>query len=136
MQGGKAENLPLRDCAFDFLRMGFALRHVADLNASFREYRRVLCPGGRLLLMEMTPPSRGLLRFGRRTYMRYVVPFASWLLTGSRSAKVLYEYCWDTFDRCVPPERVVASLTEAGLERASCHRSARIFSEYTAQRPH
>ncbi len=133
---GKAEHLPLRDCAVDFLCMDFALRHAAGLNATFREYRRVLCPGGRLLLMEMTPPSRGLLRFGLRTYMRYVVPFATWLLTGSRSAKALYEYCWDTFDRCVPPERVVVSLAEAGLERASCRRSARIFSEYTAQRPH
>ncbi len=132
---GKAEKLPFNDGAADFLCMGFALRHVADLNATFGEYRRVLRPGGRLLLMEMTPPRRGLTRALLKVHMRYVTPIATWLLTGSKTAQVLYEYCWDTFDRCVLPERVVASMATAGFENAARHISARIFSEYTARKP-
>src|SRR3954465_7367700 len=43
---GRAEALPFPDQSFDFLTMGYALRHVTDLEATFREYRRVLRPGG------------------------------------------------------------------------------------------
>ncbi len=131
---GKAEKLPLEDGVADFLCMGFALRHVSDLDATFSEYRRVLKPGGRLLVMELTPPQRGVARALLKAHMRHVTPFVTWLLTGSRTAKVLYEYCWDTFDRCVPPERVLASMTDAGLANPTRHISARIFSEYTAEK--
>ena len=85
--------------------------------------------------MEMTPPRRGLARLCLKAHMRHIIPFVTWLATGSKTAKVLYEYCWDTFDYCVPPEQVVSNLSMAGLTNASCHLSAHIFSEYTAQRP-
>lgn len=132
---GQAENLPLEDNVADFLCMGFALRHVADLDATFSEYRRVLKPGGRLLVMELTPPRRGVARALLKIHMRHLTPFVTGLLTGSRTAKVLYEYCWDTFDRCVPPERVLASMANAGLTNPVRHVSAHIFSEYTAGKP-
>src|SRR5260370_22141783 len=47
---GKAEELPFGDDRFDFLTMGYALRHVADLGVAFGECRRVLNTGGRLPL--------------------------------------------------------------------------------------
>src|ERR1700674_2051646 len=43
---GTAERLPFGDARFDFVSLGFALRHVADLPGVFREFRRVLRPGG------------------------------------------------------------------------------------------
>jgi demethylmenaquinone methyltransferase/2-methoxy-6-polyprenyl-1,4-benzoquinol methylase len=131
---GRGEALPLRDESVDFLCMGFALRHVADLAVTFREYRRVLRPGGRLLLMEMTPPPRGLLRAVLKGYMRYLVPAVTRVVTGSSTATVLYVYCWDTFEACVPPGAVLDALDIAGFESPARHLEARIFSEYTARK--
>ena len=51
----RAEALPFADASFDFVSMGYALRHVADLARLFAEYRRVLRPGGRLLVLEIAP---------------------------------------------------------------------------------
>ncbi len=50
------ERLPCREASFDFVCMGFALRHVADLGLLFREMRRVLRPGGIACVLEITRP--------------------------------------------------------------------------------
>ena len=68
-------------------------------------------------------------------YMRYVVPALTRVMTGSNTATVLYVYCWDTFEHCVPPESVLEALSAAGLAQPSRHVEARIFSEYTATKP-
>ena len=52
-----AESIPLPDESFDFLTMGYALRHVRSLDRAFDEYHPVLAPGGKLLLLEITKPS-------------------------------------------------------------------------------
>ena len=53
---GRAEALPFRGDRFDMLSMGFALRHVPDLGIAFREYFRILKPGGRIILLETPRP--------------------------------------------------------------------------------
>ena len=57
---GSAERMPLPDASADFIVMGYALRHIADLAAAFAEFRRVLKPGGRVLVLEISKP-RGAL---------------------------------------------------------------------------
>ena len=54
------EQLPIADASFDALTMGYALRHVADLVGTFREYLRVLRPGGRVLIIEFAKPTNPL----------------------------------------------------------------------------
>ena len=58
---GVGERLPFPDASFDFLSMGYALRHVSDLRAAFAEYRRVLKPGAVVLLLEISRPRSPLL---------------------------------------------------------------------------
>src|SRR5262245_32411470 len=53
---GRVEELPFATGRFDFLSMGYALRHMADLGVAFRQCLRVLKPGGRILILELTPP--------------------------------------------------------------------------------
>ncbi|HEV3141855.1 MAG TPA: class I SAM-dependent methyltransferase, partial [Vicinamibacterales bacterium] len=57
---GHGERLPFADRSFEFVTMGYALRHVSDLDQAFEEYLRVLKPGGRLLLLEVTRPTSRL----------------------------------------------------------------------------
>lgn len=131
---GRAECLPFADASFDFVCMSYALRHVDDLNETFAEYARVLKKDGKLLILEMTPPERGWSFSMLKFYLKRIVPLATRLATGSPDAKLLYEYCWDTFEHCVPPADILGALSNAGLERAERDITLKIFSEYRAQK--
>ena len=129
---GLGERLPFPDAHFDFLTMGYALRHVPDLDQTFEGYRRVLKPGGRLLLLEITRPASTLGLGLARIYFGVVVPLVTRIGTGSANAAELMRFYWETIAQCVPPETVLASLRRAGFaapDRAVVHV---IFSEYTA----
>src|SRR3990172_1615522 len=128
-----AEQLPIAAHSFDFLSMGYALRHVADLKTTFREYHRVLRPGGRLVILELTRPPDSGGRYGlTRLYLKRIVPFIAQLGPGGTEARTLMKYYWDTIDECVPPDAVVESLREAGFERVQRQVSWTVFSEYIA----
>jgi demethylmenaquinone methyltransferase/2-methoxy-6-polyprenyl-1,4-benzoquinol methylase len=56
-------------------------------------------------------------------------------MTGSREARYLMEYYWETLDQMVAPDKVLEALERAGFTQSARHVEAGIFSEYTAQRP-
>ncbi len=132
---GTADSLPFPDGTFDFVVMGYALRHVADLVASFREMRRVLRPGGTVMILEITAPEQRLARALLRFYLKRIVPPASLLVTGSRPAMRLMTYYWETIAECVRPETILEAMELAGLEATCRHTTMRIFNEYAARRP-
>jgi demethylmenaquinone methyltransferase/2-methoxy-6-polyprenyl-1,4-benzoquinol methylase len=132
---GVGERLPLPSGTFDFVCMSFALRHVSDLQATFTEYCRVLKPGGTVLILEMTPPTGAIAFALLKLYMKHMIPAMTWLTTGRRTAHTLYQYCWDTFEMCVPPNAILAALRDAQFDQASRHVELRIFSEYSARKP-
>lgn len=129
---GRAESLPFTAASFDFLSLGFALRHLSDLDRVFAEFRRVLRPGGRLLVLEITRPEGRVAGTLLRAYMRGVVPLVAGWVGRSRQTSELYRYYWDTIEACVPPAQVAASMAAAGF--AGVHRAVTlgIFSEYGA----
>lgn len=129
---GRAENLPFPDHSFDFLTMGYALRHVTNLEQTFAEYRRVLKPGGKLLILEVTKPAAKLPAFLFRTYFGHIYPFLTRLFTGSNDARKMMVYFWETMDACVPPTGVLQSLKNAGLGEVKRHGLMGLFSEYSA----
>lgn len=112
---GVGESLPFPDGHFDFLSMGYALRHVPDLRAAFAEYRRVLKPGGIVLLLEISRPRSAWLLLLSRFYIKTVLGTAFTTGTGNQDMKRLMAYWWETTERCVPPETIVGALRESGF---------------------
>jgi demethylmenaquinone methyltransferase/2-methoxy-6-polyprenyl-1,4-benzoquinol methylase len=111
-----AESLPFASNHFDFVTMGIALRHVSDLVATFREYLRVLRPGGRLWILEGHVPRSALGHKLTRFVWARLIPGMTLLSTRSREAKELMDYYWDTVEQCVPPETILQAMREAGFE--------------------
>jgi demethylmenaquinone methyltransferase/2-methoxy-6-polyprenyl-1,4-benzoquinol methylase len=132
---GIAERLPFSASTFDFVIMGYALRHVADLDETFHEYLRVLKPGGRLLLLEITTPASAVGLALMRTYFAGIVPLVARFGTGSRDAARLMRFYWDTIVNCVPAETVLAAIRAAGFSAVERTVMRAIFTEYTATRP-
>lgn len=130
---GVGEQLPIRGGSVDFVTIGFALRHLADLRTAFIEYRRVLRPGGRLLILEITPPRSRVARGWLRAYMRGIVPVVARITTRRRDTAKLMRYYWDTIAACVPPNAILDALRDAGFE-ASRSVQLGIFSEYVGRR--
>jgi demethylmenaquinone methyltransferase/2-methoxy-6-polyprenyl-1,4-benzoquinol methylase len=131
---GRAEALPFPSQSFDFLSMGYALRHVGDVAETMREYFRVLRPGGRLCVLEITRPARRIPLAMVRCYMKGVVPLLSRLTAGGERQRLLWEYYWDTINACVPPAKITAAMAGAGFVDVRRHVELGIFSEYTGRK--
>lgn len=131
---GRAEQLPVTDARFDMVTMTFALRHVADLPAAFKEFKRALRPGGEILILEMTTPKSKWRYWLLKLHMKYVVPGLALLLPGGRSARWLYKYCWESHDQCVRPCEIVHAMEQAGLKDVDHSVQMGIFSEFRARK--
>lgn len=132
---GSAEALPMQDASFDFVTMGYALRHVGDVRAAFREFYRVLKPGGTVLVLEITKPAGAIGTALLRTYMRGVVPLIARVVGRGEGTPELWRYFWDTIEACVPPQRVLDTLLDVGLTRVRRQVELGLFSEYLAAKP-
>jgi len=132
---GTADKISIGDNCFDFLTMGFALRHVENLSSAFKEYYRVLRPGGRLLIMDVTQPEGKVSRMLFKAYFKYVLPFLTKLFTGSKEAHYMMVYYYETMEKMVDPATVIALLTQAGFVTTQRNTPLGIFSEYTAVKP-
>jgi demethylmenaquinone methyltransferase/2-methoxy-6-polyprenyl-1,4-benzoquinol methylase len=135
---GRAEAIPFPDASFDFLSMGYALRHISDLSAAFSEFHRVLKPGGRVCLLEISRPESGLGRTLLKAYMRGVVPLLSRVIGASAESARLWRYYWDTIDACASTAEIVGTLEACGFAGARRHTESRalsILSEYQAIKP-
>ncbi len=131
---GLGEALPFPDNTFDVVSMGYALRHVADLRAAFSEYLRVLKPGGRILLLEISRPSSSLQLGFLKFYMKLVVPTLTRIFRRSADAQELMKYYWDTIEQCVDPDTIIQALKDEGGLEADRNVIFGIFSEYVCKK--
>ena len=131
---GKGENLPGAEAAFDFVSMGYALRHVEDLRKLFDEFHRVLRPGGRVLILEITRPKSAVALSLMRFYMQKIVPRIGWLRRRNKSTAKLMQYYWATIEECVPPAVILSALEASGFKNVKRTTTGAVLSEYTAER--
>lgn len=129
---GLGESLPFPGSSFDFITMGYALRHVESLSVLFTEFKRVLKPGGRVLILEISRPagkvSFALLHF----YMEKILPLIARLRTNHPDFPELLRYYWATIAECVPPQSIVDSLAGAGFGKVQRNRFGPMLNDYLA----
>lgn len=131
---GYAENIPLPENAVDFLSMGYALRHVSDMDQTFREYLRVLKPGGTACVMEIARPKSKIGFAFLKFYIRAVVPILTKITFCPKDIGVLWEYYWDTIQAATDPEVILESMRRAGFTEVYCKVDMGIFREYVGKK--
>lgn len=131
---GSAESIPEADASADFLCMGYALRHIGDLSPACAEFYRVLRPGGRLCLLEITLPAGSVARALLKAWLNGLVPRIAALIA-RRDTPLLMHYYWDTIESCVPPETILRGITEAGFVEVERQVDLSMFSAYRARKP-
>ena len=129
---GLGEQLPFGGACFDFVCMGFALRHVADIEVLFEEMQRVLMPGGTACILEITLPANRFVAAPLRVFMTQVVPTVA--RAARRDAAALMRFYWDTIEACVPSETILASMERTGFTSIGRNVVFGMFSEYVARK--
>lgn len=107
---GDALALPFADEEFDAVTVGFGVRNLESLERGLAELGRVLLPGGRIAVLEITRP-RGILRPFFRLWLDVLVPFAGKVLPGGKA----YTYLPASVRRFPGPEDLSALLEGAGF---------------------
>lgn len=116
---GDGLKLPFPDNTFNCATIGFALRNVTDIAATFREMTRVVRPGGRVVSLELTRPPSALVRAVYYVYLRRMAPFIGGIISGKREA---YTYLPRSILEFPPPEEVVKIMQSAGLHEVTTYR--------------
>lgn len=109
--------MPVRSCSVDGAVSGFALRNFADLPTVLAELARVVRPGGRIALLEVSEPAQPVLQAGYRIWFNKVVPRIGQLL----SDPAAYRYLPQSVAYLPAPEEMLAMLTDAGFADATRH---------------
>ncbi len=105
-----AMNLPLPDASFDVATVAFGLRNMADYEAALREFRRILKPGGHLLVLDFSMPA-GLFAGPYRLYLHHVLPKLAGWVTGNSAA---YDYLGESIEAFPRDAAFLALLEKAG----------------------
>ena len=103
--------LPVGDAGVDGATCGFALRNVVSLEVFFGELARVVCPGGRVALLDVSEPDRAVMRAGNAVYFRRIVPVIGGLLSDPEA----YRYLPRSMAYLPPPQEMLAMLGAAGF---------------------
>lgn len=107
------ENLPYEDNTFHRISVGFGVRNFEHLQLGLNEMYRVLTPGGKLVILELSVPSNSFLRWCYKLYFLKVLPAIGGFVSGDRSA---YEYLPASVLDFPAPEKFISMMKDAGFD--------------------
>ena len=116
---GDALSLPFPSETFACATAGFSLRNMPDVRQAVREMARVVRPGGRVVLLELSPMETGLKARLFRLYFHGMVPMVGNLIAGDRAA---YSYLPQSVERFYNAEELACILRESGLRQVAYKR--------------
>lgn len=118
--GGDALQLPFDDDTFDACLSAFMMRNVTDIGQTFREQRRVVRPGARVVCLEITQPATPLFRELFAFYFGQLVPVFGGLLSEGDA----YAYLPASVRAFLTPPQLAEVMREAGLHDVTCYKLA------------
>jgi demethylmenaquinone methyltransferase/2-methoxy-6-polyprenyl-1,4-benzoquinol methylase len=110
---GDALALPLDDATVEVVSIAFGIRNVQDPAAAIREFRRVLRPGGRLVILEFSLPTNPLLRGLYNFYFRKVLPTTATLISGDKTGA--YRYLPESVNTFIGREQMMGMMRAAAF---------------------
>jgi demethylmenaquinone methyltransferase/2-methoxy-6-polyprenyl-1,4-benzoquinol methylase len=111
LAGADAQRLPFADQVFDSACIAFGIRNLPDRMRGLGEIRRVVRPGGRVAVLELTEPGRGALGRLARLHVHHVVPRIGALLSGAPE----YRYLERSIAAFPPAATFANSMVASGL---------------------
>ena len=125
-----AMNLPLADASYDAATVAFGLRNMADYEQALREWRRILRPGGHLLVLDFSMPEN-ILAGPYRLYLHHVLPRIAGWLTGNSGA---YDYLGESIEAFPRGVAFCELMRRAGFRNPACRPQGTATAEiYTAE---
>ncbi len=118
-----ASLLPFKPGTFDAVTIAFGIRNIPDLDDFITEVKKVLKPEGTFIILELTRPRRGIVRFFYNIYLRLVLPVVGGLISGQRMA---YRYLSGTISTFINPPSMQGILEKFGF--TSIHHRSLTFS--------
>lgn len=111
---GDCLNLKYDSDSFDLLTIAYGVRNFENLEKGFREFLRVLKPGGTCMILELSRPENRVLRFGYDLYSRSFIPLMGRMVSKDTRA---YSYLPESIAAMPPRKRIAAMLREAGFSK-------------------
>ncbi len=108
-----ALNLPFTDNEFDAVTIAFGLRNIPNRAAAIREMARVVRPGGKILVLEMTFPRNLRLRRFFTWYLNTIIPILGSIISGNKAA---YIYLPDSIQDFLHPDELTQIFKETGIQ--------------------
>lgn len=116
---GDAQALPFADASFDIVSIAFGIRNVADPMQAIREFRRVLRPAGRLVILEFSQPRSRIVQAIHGFYTSRLMPWTATLLSRDRTGA--YHYLPRSVETFLGPEDLAKGMSQSGFDHTSHH---------------
>ncbi|MBS0198162.1 MAG: bifunctional demethylmenaquinone methyltransferase/2-methoxy-6-polyprenyl-1,4-benzoquinol methylase UbiE [Planctomycetes bacterium] len=114
---GDAQKLPFADASFNVVSIAFGIRNVASPAAALAEFRRVLRPGGRLVILEFDTPRFPPMRWFNNFYCGWIMPRTATLISGDRSGA--YKYLPKSVGTFMSREQLLAAMSAVGFTQTT-----------------
>lgn len=114
MVQGDCEELPYQNGTFHRISVGFGVRNFEHLQIGLNEMFRVLTPGGKLVILELSVPSNPVIRWCYKLYFLKILPTIGGWISGDRGA---YEYLPASVLRFPAPDKFIQMLHDAGFNK-------------------
>lgn len=113
-----ALHLPFPDGRFDAVMSGYLVRNVIDIKRTLTEQVRVLKPGGRVVILDTSPPPRNILRPFILAYLKFGIPLLGRIIGGRQTADA-YRYLPESTQLFKTPEELAGLMRDAGIQNVA-----------------